>query len=96
MERLNSAMDGSYQGQVSFNDSRFAAFYVELVFPSMLGTNFSLTTPATILAAQERGSSAAHGGAFPERTGSMPVSTSSRSRFPSGQTGHESARDPRK
>jgi serine/threonine protein kinase/PhoPQ-activated pathogenicity-related protein len=96
MERLNSAMDGSYQGQVSFNDSRFAAFYVELVFPSMLGTNFSLTTPATILAAQERGSSTAVGGAFPERTGSRPVSTSSRSGFPSSQAGHETDRDPRK
>jgi len=69
MERLNSAVDGSYQGQVSFNEARFAAFYVELVFPSMLGTNFSLTTPATILAAQDKSAGLRETGPLPQRSG---------------------------
>ena len=53
MEKINAKTEGVYEGKVLLGDKKYTAFYIELVYPSILGINYSLTTPATILTAQE-------------------------------------------
>ena len=53
MERLTSRTLGVYDGKVKRDESKHTAFYVELIYPSKLGMNYSLTTPTTILPPEE-------------------------------------------
>ena len=53
MERLTSRTPGAYDGKVKRDESKHTAFYVELIYPSKLGMNYSLTTPTTILPPEE-------------------------------------------
>lgn len=54
MEKLPFRSEGVYKGKVMLSDEAYTAFYVELVYPSILGINYSLTTPTTILNAQQK------------------------------------------
>jgi serine/threonine protein kinase/PhoPQ-activated pathogenicity-related protein len=45
--------EGNYTGKVRLGALKFTAFFIEVVYPSVLGFNFSLTTPTNILTAQE-------------------------------------------
>lgn len=45
--------EGNYNGKVRQGALKFTAFFIEVVYPSVLGFNFSLTTPTNILTAQE-------------------------------------------
>ncbi len=53
VEVLNYKTEGFYSGKVLLSEKKYTAFYVELVYPSILGVNFSLTTPTTVLTAPE-------------------------------------------
>ncbi|MBN2311071.1 MAG: protein kinase [Candidatus Hydrogenedentes bacterium] len=70
MERLKSkSHDGVYEGQIAQGKGRYRAFYIELVYPSKLGVNFSLTTRVMVLDPQElRKKLAALGGPVHERS----------------------------
>ena len=45
---------GAYQGRVILEEQLLTVFYIEMVYPSMLGLNFSLTTPTQLLASPEK------------------------------------------
>jgi len=49
MEKLKGDEKGVYQGKISQVKDKYRAFYIELVYPSKLGVNFSLTTPVNIV-----------------------------------------------
>ena len=54
MEKLNYKTEGVYEGKVVQGGEKYTAFYIELIYPSKLGINFNLTTPTTVLVAQEK------------------------------------------
>ena len=53
VETLNYTGEGIYDGNVLLGEKKYIAFYVELIYPSILGVNYSLTTPAHVLTAPE-------------------------------------------
>ena len=51
---LHDYPPGVFEGKVILGEDKYTAFYIELVYPSILGTNFSLTTPTTIHETQQK------------------------------------------
>ena len=53
MTELKPYDESVYSGKVTAGREKYTAFFIELVYPSKLGINFSLTTPVTILAPEK-------------------------------------------
>ncbi|NIA15267.1 MAG: protein kinase [Nitrospiraceae bacterium] len=53
VETLNYTSEGVYEGKVLLDETKYTAFYIELIYPSILGVNYSLTTSAHVLTAPE-------------------------------------------